>query len=291
MSIGVDVSKHNGQINWGLVKSNPQKISFAILRCGYRGYASGGSIREDSQFSRSAKECTKYGIPTGVYFFSQAITAEEAKKEAEFAISCYKLTNRGMPIYIDTEQSTAYPNGRADHLGKASRTKVVLAFCERVKKAGYKPGIYASTSWIKNNLDYSQVKTYPLWVADYRGHCGIGQCSMWQYTDRGKVKGIGGNCDMSKLYDAQSKDQSKNPYEKPTKPLNYQNYHYPVITKGDEGVKWLQYQLQRAGVYYDGIDGFYGPGTMNAVRKFQRKAGLEPDGMAYTKTFDAIEKV
>lgn len=83
---------------------------------------------------------------------------------------------------------------------------------------------------------------------------------------------------------------SGNPYTRPKYPLNYEKYHYPAIKRGDEGVKWLQYELQKIGFYTSTIEGFYGEKTENAVKSFQKSAGLEPDGKAYTKTFDALEK-
>lgn len=87
-----------------------------------------------------------------------------------------------------------------------------------------------------------------------------------------------------------SRKSSSCPYRRPNKPLSYDQYHYPAIKRGDEGVKWLQWQLKAKGYYHGNIDGYYGEGTERAVREYQEDHGLVADGRAYTQTFDSLER-
>ena len=99
------------------------------------------------------------------------------------------------PIFIDTENAT---NGRANGLDVATRTAVVRAFCETVRNAGYRPGIYASRSWYNNKLDMSQLSAYNIWVAQYNTTCTYtGKYDIWQYTSTGSIPGIKGNVDLN----------------------------------------------------------------------------------------------
>ncbi len=139
---GIDISRHNGKIDWNTVKSSG--VDYVIIRCGYRGSSSGALIT-DQNFQSNIKGATAAGLKVGIYVFSQAINEVEAVKEASLAVSLakgYKLT---YPIFIDTESS----GGRADKIDVATRTAVVNAFCQTVQSAGYQAGIYASKSWFE----------------------------------------------------------------------------------------------------------------------------------------------
>ncbi len=193
-SVGIDVSKWQGKIDWATVAS--AGIDFAIIRCGYRG-SSTGVIVEDPYFRENIKGATAHGIKVGVYFFTQAITQAEAIEEASTAIALVQGYKLNFPIFIDTEGS----GGRADYLNKADRTAIVKAFCETVRNYGYKPGIYASKYWYYDNLDVSQLSTYNIWVAQYNTECNYsGRYDMWQYTSQGLVPGINGYVDMNICY-------------------------------------------------------------------------------------------
>lgn len=194
---GIDVSYYQGKnIDWAKVKSGG--ISFAFLRCGYSGTANGKRC-PDSTFNGNMQRATAAGLDVGAYYFSQARTVKEARAEAAFAInqveaSGCKLT---LPLVIDTEN---YPGGRASSskLSRSKRTAAVKAFCDYVKSKGYTPMIYASTSWLNNNLDMKKLSGYPIWVAQYNDtvtYKGSYQC--WQYTSSGKVPGIKGRVDLN----------------------------------------------------------------------------------------------
>ena len=142
MTFGIDVSRYQQKVDWKKVKE--AGASFAIIRIGYRGYETGA-------------------LKTGVYIFSQAINEDEAREEA-FACA-YVLNGRSLdyPVYFDSEYSTSAHTGRADNLTKAERTACAVAFCEELKKYGYEPGVYASTSWFQNHLELSALKGYRIW--------------------------------------------------------------------------------------------------------------------------------
>lgn len=194
---GIDVSYYQGKnIDWAKVKSGG--ISFAFLRCGYSG-TSNGKRCPDSTFKGNMQRATAAGVDVGAYYFSQARTVKEAKAEAAFAInqveaSGCKLT---LPLVIDTEN---YPGGRASSskLSRSKRTAAVKAFCDYVKSKGYTTMIYASTSWLNNNLDMKKLSGYPIWVAQYNDTVTYkGSYRCWQYTSSGKVPGISGRVDLN----------------------------------------------------------------------------------------------
>lgn len=196
-SMGIDVSKWQGKIDWKAVAN--AGVEFAIIRVGYRG-SQNGVIYEDSRFKENIAGATAAGIKVGVYFFSQAITEAEAVEEASMALSYVSGYNLSFPIYIDTEMLSG---GRANSLSRRARTDVVKAFCKTVQNAGYKPGVYANTYWFRDNLYSSELESYSIWVARYNDTLGYaGKYDMWQYTDSGKINGIKEYVDMNTCYRA-----------------------------------------------------------------------------------------
>lgn len=192
---GIDVSKYQGNIDWGAVAASG--INFAIIRVGYRG-SSSGALVQDPYFKKNISGATKAGIKVGLYFFTQAVNEAEAVEEASMAMSLasgYKVT---YPIFIDTERAS---NGRANGLSKSARTAVVKAFCQTIRNGGYKAGVYASKSWYANQLNASALNGYCIWVAQYNSSCTYsGKYDMWQYSSKGSVSGIKGNVDMNISY-------------------------------------------------------------------------------------------
>ena len=192
---GIDVSKYQGNIDWGAVAASG--INFAIIRVGYRG-SSSGALVQDPYFKKNISGATKAGIKVGLYFFTQAVNEAEAVEEASMAMSLasgYKVT---YPIFIDTERAS---DGRANGLSKSARTAVVKAFCQTIRNGGYKAGVYASKSWYANQLNASALNGYCIWVAQYNSSCTYsGKYDMWQYSSKGSVSGIKGNVDMNISY-------------------------------------------------------------------------------------------
>ena len=140
-------------------------------------------------------------MKVGVYFFTQAVNEAEAQEEAD---GCNWALNGRMldyPIFYDTEASTApHGTGRADGLGVEDRTKCAIAFCERVKELGYKPGVYASTTWFRKRLDMSQLSNYYIWNAHYNVASSPIACNMWQGTCTARIPGYGGQIDVNISY-------------------------------------------------------------------------------------------
>lgn len=191
---GIDVSRHNGEINWNAVKASG--VDYVIIRCGYRGSLTGALI-QDQNFNKNIQGATAAGLKVGIYVFSQAVNEVEAVKEASLAVACAKGYNLTYPIFIDTESS----GGRADKIDKTTRTAVVNAFCQTVANSGYKAGIYASKTWFEDRLNMSAVGNYRIWLAQYAAAPTYkGRYDMWQYSSKGKISGINGNVDLNLSY-------------------------------------------------------------------------------------------
>ena len=190
---GADFSKHQGTIDWASVKQSG--VEFVILRAAVRGYGSSGNLVTDSQIAANIKGALSQNIDVGIYVFSQAVTTEEAVEEAERALDIIKGYDIKLPIYFDSEYSGA-PNrtGRADGLTKAERTSLAIAFCETVRKAGYKAGVYASKSFFYDNLDSAalQSRGYEIWLAHYISSVTDFKYpyNIWQYTSKGSIGGV-----------------------------------------------------------------------------------------------------
>ena len=198
-TMGIDVSKHNGTIDWAAVKNSG--VSYVIIRCGYRGYTQ-GSLIIDPKFEQNIKGATAAGLKVGVYFFSQAVDEVEAVEEASFVLDAVKGYKISYPIYLDVEYSGAAGNkGRADGLSKSARTSVCKAFCETIRSGGYTAGVYANRTWLETMLDPSQISSHKIWLAQYAAAPTYkGRYDMWQYKSTGKVSGITGNVDMNLSY-------------------------------------------------------------------------------------------
>lgn len=180
----IDVSEHKGKIDWEKVK--PQ-IDGAILRCGY-----GMDIQrqDDTQFKRNADECTRLGIPFGVYLYSYADSTEKAKSEAAHVLRLIKPYKLSFPVYYDLEE-----NGTQK--GAIERANI---FGDIIEKAGYWCGVYANLNWWNNYLN--GLERFTKWVAQYNKTCDYkgANLDIWQYTDKGKIDGIKGNVDMNECY-------------------------------------------------------------------------------------------
>ena len=189
----IDVSKYQGLITWSKVTA-----STAIIRVGYRSGKT-GQICLDSMFERNISEARKCGKKVGIYFWSQALTIDEARAEADFC--CDHAGKLDLPIYLDSEGSSDH-KGRADRLTKDARTVTVVAFCTRVMERGYKAGVYSGQSWWKTGLDYDKLKAYSIWVARYSTQKPSypPRYDYWQYSSSEIMDGITGRVDASVRY-------------------------------------------------------------------------------------------
>ena len=200
---GIDVSAHNGKIDWAKVS---QKAEFVFIRVGYSGWAK-GEVNSDKKAKYNLAQANKYKVPAGVYYYSQATDKKEAKKEAAFLLKKIKGYDISLPVVIDFEYPTKSGKriGRLHKAGltKKEKTAVINAFCDKVRDAGYTPGVYASTAVYESELN---VKDFPkdvfIWVADYnKKNTYAGYYDIWQYSESGTCKGIKSNdVDLNYFY-------------------------------------------------------------------------------------------
>ena len=196
----IDVSKHQGTIDWAKVA---KEVDGVIIRCAYRGYGSAGDLKTDEKWNVNIQGAIDAGIKRiGVYIFSQAVNAAEGKEEAEKVLSLIKPYGDKInyPVYWDTEKTSEYPNGRADCISKANRTAAGKAFCEAIKAAGYVPGVYASLTYFDEGLNKTELDDYTWWVAAYRSTRPTAAVDSWQYSSTGRVNGISGDVDKNYWY-------------------------------------------------------------------------------------------
>jgi len=193
-TMGIDVSKWNGKIDWEAVKNSG--ISYVIIRCGYRG-SSQGMLIEDPRFTENIKGATDAGLKVGVYFFTQAIDEVEAVYEASYVLDKIKNYKISYPVFLDVEAS----GGRGDKIDKATRTAVCKAFCQTIQNAGYTAGIYANKTWLTDKIDVSELNAYKIWLAQYAATpTYTGRYDLWQYKSTGRVSGINGDVDLNLSY-------------------------------------------------------------------------------------------
>lgn len=191
----IDVSAHNGIIDWAKAKGN---IEAAVIRLGYRGYSK-GALAYDARYKENRAACEQLGIPFSLYFFPCSITVEEAMEEADFIIRECAGMNFVLPVFLDSEiAETKFGSGRADNLTREERTRFLKIICDRLQAAGIPAGIYASKSWFTYQLDLSKLP-YSIWVAQWADKLTFtGDYVLWQYTSEGTVQGISGRVDLSR---------------------------------------------------------------------------------------------
>lgn len=198
---GIDVSYYQGNIDWKKVKNSG--VEFVIIRVGYRGYGSAGTLVEDPKFKTYLDGAAKAGLKVGVYFYTQAITTAEAQEEAKFVLDRIKGYSLQMPVYYDIE-SVDYDTGRLDSAGlsKAQKTALCTAFCDTIIKSGYSAGVYANYTWLNYYIDGAGLgKKYPIWLAHYTSNTNYDQrMDMWQYSGSGTVSGISAYTDVNVWY-------------------------------------------------------------------------------------------
>lgn len=207
---GIDVSYFQNKIDWKQVKASG--IDFAIVRLGYRGYGN-GALALDERFLENVTNAKAAGIKVGLYFFTQALNTAEAQQEAEFVLKNIKGMKFEMPIYIDMEE-IYFGNSRFDSakLSYNAKTNICKTFCDTIKNAGYRAGVYASNGYFTYQINGPQLaKNYDIWMADYnRSSSYEGEYQIWQYTGTAQVDGISTPVDMNVLYMKKGPDKVTN---------------------------------------------------------------------------------
>ncbi|MBD5546881.1 MAG: hypothetical protein HDQ97_05730 [Lachnospiraceae bacterium] len=191
---GIDVSKHQGKIDWKRVSEDG--VSYAFIRAGYRG-SSEGKLVEDEFFADNMEGTADNGIQAGVYFYTQAMTEEEAREEARFLLDLIEPYEVTYPVVLDLEE-TGSDSARTANMTKEEYTKAAIAFCETIKEAGYTPMIYGNLKTFMIMLDMEQIEEYDKWFAYYDTSVYFPyEFAIWQYSSKGKISGITGNVDLN----------------------------------------------------------------------------------------------
>ena len=221
----IDVSTWNGIIDWDKVYKSG--VRYAMIRSSF-GIENPNQI--DNKFVRNIENAIKVSIKCGIYHYSYAKSAAEAKKEAEFCLKTIKGYKIDLPVAFDIEDSSQ------THLGKDTLTSIVIAFCDRIKSAGYMPMLYCNPSWLNSYLHKNKLLgKYDLWLAHWGVSAPSYNCAIWQYSENGSVPGISGSVDMNWIY----KDyiSTKPATTKPvTKPSNVKKTDYSVKVTAQAGL-------------------------------------------------------
>lgn len=303
---GIDVSKHNGTINWNKVKSSG--VKFAIIRGGF------GNTTVDPKFKNNIEGAIAAGLDIGVYWFSYAINTTKAKEEAKKCLDVLKPYKSKItyPVFFDFEyDSVNYAKKQGVTVTKTLASNMAKVFLSEIKSAGYIPGLYTNLDFSNRYFTEDILNTYDTWIAQYSSKCSYtGKYAMWQYSEKGKVAGINGNVDMNYCYKEYNKNssttsttvKSDNNVKLLQQALN-KSYglkltvdgslgpltksaiekHYLKKVTVNEHVKVIQTFLNKAG-YKINIDGSYGPATETIVKKFQKDKKLSVDGYAGLNT-------
>ena len=261
-SKGIDVSEHQGHIDWAKVAKDG--VQFAVIRAGYGRELS----QKDDYFEQNYTAAKKAGIQVGAYWYSYADSVKRAEEEAKTCLKVQEGKKFDLPIFFDQEYEKSILA-----LSSKTRTDIILKFLEIIQAAGRKCGLYSSTNFITTKLQASRLRQYPLWIAEYGSKLHYpGTVWAWQYTSTGRVSGIKGHVDCNHGYFAQQQNTSDG-----------------LLRKGDTGaaIKLLQHRLNLVGSQLT-VDGIWGVQTDSAVRNYQYKAGLTVDGIVGPKTQAAL---
>ena len=261
-SKGIDVSEHQGHIDWAKVAKDG--VQFAVIRAGYGRELS----QKDDYFEQNYTAAKKAGIQVGAYWYSYADSVKRAEEEAKTCLKVLEGKKFDLPIFFDQEYEKSILA-----LSSKTRTDIILKFLEIIQAAGRKCGLYSSTNFITTKLQASRLRQYPLWIAEYGSKLHYpGTVWAWQYTSTGRVSGIKGHVDCNHGYFAQQQNTSDG-----------------LLRKGDTGaaIKLLQHRLNLVGSQLT-VDGIWGVQTDSAVRNYQYKAGLTVDGIVGPKTQAAL---
>ncbi len=259
---GIDVSYHNGVINWGMVK---QSVDFAIIRAGY------GKSQMDKQFINNICGAHTAGMKIGIYWFIYAANTADAVLNAKMCEKCiegYKdiITMR---VWADWE----YDSDKRNPQTKESRTEIVKAFCDYLQSKGYEVGVYSNIDYIENK--FGDLSMYPLWLARYYSNINGYQPYMWQYTSKERVPGIVSAVDMNTYYgDLQGFSPKRG-----------------TLKLGSRGrdVTYLQERLSAKGYRVGPVDGIFGKMVLVAVKTCQADNNLVIDGIVGAKTWAVVD--
>ena len=192
-STGVDVSEFQVDVDWPVVKE--AGIDFAIVRTGYRGTTE-GRLNPDVSFLQHLEGARAAGLEVGVYFFSQAITVEEAREEAAFVLRQLEDRKLDLPVVFDWEY--VGPDARTAHIDSRTLTDCAIAFCETIRDGGYEPMVYFNLDLSSRLFILEELQDYGFWLAMYELPMDFPwKIDLWQYTESGTVPGIDSPVDLN----------------------------------------------------------------------------------------------
>lgn len=195
---GIDVSAHQGEIDWASVKADG--IDFAIIRAGFRGYTE-GAIVQDKRFIENIEGALANDMKVGVYFFSQAITEEEAKQEAQFVLDLIKDYDISYPVSYDWEHIVNYNEDsvpRTNNISDEAVTSFAKIFCETIKSSGYTSSFYINKNLGYSYFDLDELSDHDIWYAEYASYPSFYyDFYIWQYSESGTVNGISTTVDLN----------------------------------------------------------------------------------------------
>lgn len=190
---GIDVSAYQASIDWNAVKE--AGIEFAMIRVGYRGYST-GKLDLDDCFLSHIQGALDAGLEVGVYFFSQALTPEEAKEEAEYVLTWIEGYDVTYPVVFDWEEVEG--PARTDEMNMLMLTSCAQAFCQTVEDAGYEAAVYFNQAYGYQQFNLVSLRDYTFWLAEYApAPTFVYDFQLWQYTNEGTVPGIEGPVDLN----------------------------------------------------------------------------------------------
>lgn len=192
--LGADISKYQGDVDFYQLKD--AGIDYVMLRVGARGYGS-GQILMDEYFTANIQKATEAGLDIGVYFYSQAITPEEAVEEANLVIQSLEGYKIQYPVAFDMEY-VENDTARVETLTRADKTTIAKAFLDTIQTAGYRPMLYGNKEWLIKRIDLSKLTAYDVWLSQVKDVPDYPyKFAMWQYTTSGEVNGISGYADLN----------------------------------------------------------------------------------------------
>lgn len=274
-SKGIDVSSWQGIIDWDAVEASG--IQFAIIRAGY-----GDEL--DNQFARNIAECNRLGIPCGVYWFSYALTAQEAAQEARRAMEAVRPYKIDLPVCYDLEYDTVrYARQCGVTIDKALATQMAVSFCDTVAAGGAHPANYTNLDYSRRMFDMDALSGFDLWYAWYNDTCNIDDVAIWQYTSSGSVPGIAGNVDLdycNKDYTTEPVPDSGTSVGEDEESEGYDMSKLPILKRGDKSpiVHAAMVLLKERGYYEGSCDDRFGPKMEAGVIQAQKDHGYGADG-------------
>lgn len=192
---GVDVSSHQGEVDWAAVAAAGN--DFAMLRIGFRGYTQ-GNLQQDPRFEENFAAARENGLKVGVYFFSQAVNEAEAAEEAAQVLTWLDGRTLDCPVAFDWEHVDGQADARSNDVDGDTVTACARAFCTAIRQGGYRPMIYCNGMLGYLHYDVSQLTEFPIWYAEYADYPSYAYAfEMWQFTESGAVAGIEGNVDRN----------------------------------------------------------------------------------------------